>query len=69
MEMGPSGRSVVSVVQTSDTAERNDSTMGSRPGPPSRAFLTKPEMSTIVVIVGDVIREESLQVASVSGIT
>jgi len=39
--------------------------MGSRPGLPSRGFLMKPEMSTILVIVRDVIREESLQVARV----
>lgn len=53
------------MVQTSDTSKRNDPALGSRPNPACRTLLAQPEMSAVCVIVGDVIREQSLQVPRV----
>ena len=58
-----SGGPSISVVQTSDTSERNDPVLGGRPNPASRGFLAEPEMGAVCVVVGDVIRQQSLQMA------
>src|SRR5262249_6028512 len=59
------GRSVVAMVQPTQAPPRNHLTTTHRPGPISRCSFTQPEVRAVVVVVREVIGEESFQVSLV----
>jgi hypothetical protein len=60
-----SGSSVVAMVQSSHASPRNHLTAPDRSGPiPERSF-TQSEMGAVVMVIRDVLREQSLQVSFV----
>src|SRR5207245_2884379 len=60
-----SSSSVVAMVQPSQASPRDHLTATDRSGSTSRGFFTQPEMGAIVMVIRDVIGEESLQVSLV----
>ncbi len=60
-----SGSSVVAVVQPAQASPRDHLSAPHRAGPPIRCLLVQPEVGPVVMVVGDVIREEALEMALV----
>jgi hypothetical protein len=59
------GRSVVAMVQPTQASPRNHLTTTDRPVPMPRCSFTQPEVGAVVVVVREVIGEESFQVSLV----
>ena len=60
-----SGSSVVAVMQPAQTLPRENWTSTYGAGPTPRCLLVQPEMGAVVMVVGDVIRDEPLEMALV----
>lgn len=59
------GSAVVAMVQPTQALERDDLTRARRMSPARRCLLLKPEVRSVVMIIGDVFKEESLQMSLV----
>ena len=60
-----SGSSVVAVMQPAQTSPRENWTSTYGAGSTPRCLLVQPEMGAVVMVVGDVIRDEPLKMALV----
>src|ERR1700730_12184462 len=59
------GRAVVAMVQPTQASARDDLTRACRTSPARRCLLLKPEVRSVVMIIGDVFKEESLHMVLV----
>jgi len=59
------GSAVVAMVQPTQASPRDDLTRACRTSPARRCLLLKPEVRSVVMIIGDVFKEESLQMVLV----
>src|ERR1039458_208134 len=58
---------VIAVMQPAHALLANHGTVFQRACPTSRRLLVQPEVGSVVVIIGNVLREESLQMALIQG--
>src|SRR5450756_2620038 len=54
---------VIAVMQPANALPANQRTVFQRAYPASRRLLVQPEVGSVVVIIGDVLREEALQMS------
>src|ERR1700730_5574171 len=59
------GSAVVAMVQPTQASARDDLTRACRTSPARRCLLLKPEVRSVVIIIGDVFKEELLQMVLV----
>ena len=58
---------VIAVMQPANALPANQRTVFQRAYPASRRLLVQPEVGSVVVIIGNVLREQSLQMALIQG--